>query len=553
TNRQTRFCSDDYLYSHKFDPGFAGPNPSSVKYEKIDSLPDYVESLSRLYQTLTGRIVPHAILQVILLLPGWVFDLLNTLVLFALTYLYTTWIVGRKHPGRMALWLLATLLWYLAISQSKRNFYLPAFSINYVWTQGLLFLFLIPVRRLIQEEERGGGKGQALALLFYGIIVGATNEPAVPAVLMAMGIWGLLAFIRSPKSLPLWYYSGMTGLVLGFIFMFLAPGNSGRAVYESTHTGSGGIGFSLANLRSILRDLAVSLPTICLGIWGIFSLNRQEFKERWRTYLFLLAALSGTLFALFFTPIYPNRVSILFVGYIIIIGLSLFTIKWGRKPVLLSLCLLLGLVPFGFRLMKDYQWAQHSEGEYQLFVKQIEACKLDSCLVNPRAYSEALTRENWAKAVASYYGKDYIGVKSAFSEEQQAAWQRASYQQAGSSDLDLVGLSYVNHDPFTRTIYVILKTDEAGFAPDKAMIAVKTADLPDWAESLAWRIPRSILYNLLPSVIIHRPQELFVSNDYAIYSIAMPIEDGKDDILVIGLKEKGKTVGRLFLSEISFR
>lgn len=553
TNRQTRLCADDYLYCHKFDPGFAGEDPSGIDYERIDSFPDYVQSLSQLYMTLTGRIVPHAILQVILLLPGWVFDLLNTLALFALTFLYTTWFTGRKHPARLALWLLSTMLWYLSITLSKRNFYLPAFSINYLWTQVILFLFLIPLRRLIQEERRTGGVVQAAILLFCGIIVGATNEPAIPGVLLALGLWGLLAFIRSPKSLPLWYYTATAGLMMGFIFMFLAPGNSGRAAYESTHAGTGGIGFNLSNLGAILRDLTASIPAICLGLWGIFGLRKQEFSAGWRNYLFLVLALGGTLFALFFAPIYSNRMSILYTGYILILGLSFFAVRWGKKPLVLSICLLLALIPFGYRLRSDYIWAQRSEGEYQLFLQQVRACPQDSCLVNPRAYSESLTRENWAEAVASYYGKDYLGVKSAFSVENQAIWKNASYHLEESSNLALLALRFVNHDPFTRTLYVILDKDGLGFSPDEARIAVKTADLPHFAQSWAWSIPSQVLYNLLPSVIIHRPQELFVNEDYVVYAIAMPIEDGRDDILALGFKVQGKTVGRLFLSDLGFR
>lgn len=552
-NRQTRLCADDYLYSHKFDPGFAGGDFSGLDYEKIESFPDYVQSLSQLYNTLTGRIVPHAILQVILLLPGWVFDILNTLALFVLTFLYTTWFTGRKHPARLALWLLATMLWYLSISLSKRNFYLPAFSINYLWTQVILFLFLIPLRRLIQEDHRAGGKLQALILLFYGIIVGATNEPAIPGVLLALGLWGLLAFIKSPKSLPLWYYTATAGLLTGFIFMFLAPGNSGRAAYESANAGTGGIGFNLSNLGAILRDITASIPALCLGLWGIFGLRKQVFSAGWRSYLFLVLALGGTLFALFFAPIYSNRMSILYAGYILILSLSLFTLRSGSKPLVLAFCLLLGLLPFGYRLSSDFIWAQRSEGEHRLFVQQLKACPQDSCLVNPRAYSESLTRENWAEAVASYYGKEYLGVESAFAAENLALRRLASYRLIEGSKPSITGLGYVNHDPFTRTLYVILDKASLDYSPWDARIAIKSADLPPFLQPLAWRIPSSLLYNLLASIIIHRPQEVLVTEDQVIYAIAMPIEDGEDDILALGWKIQGKTVGRLFLSDIQFR
>lgn len=549
TNRQTRFCSDDYLYSHKFDPAFVSDTPGNIDYARITSPRDYAESLSRLYLTLTGRIVPHAILQIILLLPGWIFDLLNTLLLFGLTYLYSTWFAGRKQPLWLAFWLLATMLWYLSITLSKRNFYLPAFSINYLWTQVIVFLFLIPFRKLIQEGNREGGIAKALILLLFGIIAGGTNEPTVPAIMMAMGGWGFFALLRSRRDLPLWFYAGFLGLLTGFAIMFFAPGNSGRAMYESSNSGAGGIGFNLANLNSIMRDLLASLPVIILGIWGLARLKRTTFFLHWRILLFILLALGGTLFALFFAPIYSNRMSILYAGLVLILGMYLFTLSQGKNPVIIALLILLFLIPFGFRLCEDFRWANHVEGEYQLFVNQINTCPQDTCLVNPRAHEETLTRENWAKAVASYYGKDYLGLKSSFPAQVEAIWQTPSFTLEEANGIRISGLRYVNQDPYTRILYVMVAQNDL----EPLQIDLKTIDLPDWAESLAWAMPREVLYRVLPTVFKHRALENRSYDEDTIYAFVMPVDNGRDDILALGIKDNGKILGKSFLRDIEFR
>ena len=100
---------------------------------------------------------------------------------------------------------------------------------------------------------------------------------------------------------------------------------------------------------------------------------------------------------------------------------------------------------------------------------------------------------------------------------------------------------------------MILDKASLNYSPWDSRIAIKSADLPPFLQPLAWRIPSSLLYNLLASIIIHRPQEVLVTEDQVIYAIAMPIEDGEDDILALGWKIQGKTVGRLFLSDIQFR
>lgn len=557
TNRNTRLYSDDYLYSYKFDPGFVSADPTSISYSKISSLGDYIQSLKGIYNTLTGRIVAHGMLQALLMLPAWLFDLLNTLALFALTALYATWMAGRKHELRLPMWLLATMLFYVAVSGTRSNFYLPAFTCNYIWTQLLVFLFLIPFRSYIQEgASLRKGTWLPMLMLLSGIIAGDTNEPLVPALLLALGVYGLIMLLGKRKALPVWYYAGGMGLFLGFLFMYFAPGNSGRSAYEAEIGGVREIGFSFANILPIALSMFASIPAMILGFWGLLRMNKAAWKQHWLSLLFLFLLFSGTIFALLFTPIYIPRMNILFVSSIMLLCMQMFAVGTPKSLPAYAIVVVLLLPIFAAKLGTDYVWMQRAEGEYQLFRQQLDACDSDSCLVNPRAYLDPLTRANWAKPIATYYGKSYLWIRDEFDPLYMQQWKPASYQVASSSGekgIKLEGIRYTNHDSYSRTVYVLLNITDSGYKADALHLSLRTADLPKSLQTLALKLPKSLLNYLLPPVQIVRPQNFYISENQAIYALSMPIEDGKEDILRIRIKQNERELKSIFLKNVSFK
>ncbi|MDZ4181453.1 MAG: DUF6056 family protein, partial [Candidatus Cloacimonadaceae bacterium] len=373
-NQNSHLYSDDYLYSFKFNPGFVHADPATLSYEKISGVEDFLGSLSLLYQNLTGRIVPHALLQFFLLLPAWVFDLLNTLALFALTFLMSTWLLGGQRHLRLLWWLLLSILYYLAVFSTIPNLYLPAFSFNYLWTSLIVFIFLIPVRRYISAPGASSGKiGFAFLMLLGGLIAGDTNEPVIPALLMAMGALGLWRLYRD-RSLPLWYLFAGVGAALGFAFMFFAPGNTQRALYETQNAGSRGIGFGLGNLKAILFSSVTTFPAVLMALIGLVGMKRRPDPASIPPFVFMLLMCGGTVFALLFSPLYIARMNILFVGFLLILLLQIFSRSKFHSATWLFACILV-LAPFyALKLSADFHRMDRANQEYALFRQQIAEC-----------------------------------------------------------------------------------------------------------------------------------------------------------------------------------
>ena len=282
TNVNTHLYSDDYLYSFKFNPGFANANPAHTYYQKIKSPGDYYKSLKDLYLNLTGRIVPHGLLQFFLLFDPWIFDLLNTIALLFLPLLMVLWVMGKERRHVIPYWLLCFSLYYLAVSHTIPNLYLPAFSFNYVWTQIIVLSFLYPVRLLLTDSKPAENTIKGISLIFLlGLITGDTNEPVIPGVLLAMGIYGLYLLITR-RRIPWWYVGAYGGLILGYVFLFFAPGNSQRANYE-TQYGSGiqKITLNPQHLKSIIFMSLGTLPAMLIALVSLFRFKAPYRKEDW--------------------------------------------------------------------------------------------------------------------------------------------------------------------------------------------------------------------------------------------------------------------------------
>lgn len=556
TNRKAHFAADDYLYSFQFNPGFVDQAPTALEYQRITGIHDYIHSLSELYHTLTGRIVAHGLLQIMLLLPAWVFDILNTIVLFTLTWFFATWVAGKRHENRLAAWTLISMLFYLAVGKRVTNFYLPAFACNYVWTQLLVFVFLAPVRRLIQEDgQLSQDNYYALLTLFLGILAGDTNEPVVPAILLAMGVWGLWSMVVSHKRIPAFYFTGFAGLLLGFVFLYFAPGNSGRAMYESGAAGTRSIGLSLANAKPILRSCLASIPAVILGIIGMIRLIASKFKRLDGSSVFVFILGAGTVFALLFTPFYIPRMNILFVGFLVVWCLSEYlkgeTEGWGRFVYVIIL-----LLPFfGACLWADYSSMEKADKEQQLFLGELKNCPGDSCLVEPRAYLDPITRPNWAKPIATYYGKRVIWVKDDYAPQNLAAWKKATYRSMtdqGEDAVRLLGLQYLNHSPYSRTLYVVVDSAEPSIKPDSLKIVFQAADVPEWSERFVFMLSYKFLSYVIPMVPIFRPQHAHDMGKSVVYALSMPRKSIEEDIIRLGIEYRGREIKAFYLRDVDF-
>ncbi len=135
---------------------------------------------------------------------------------------------GRLYPTLSLQDIIVFLVPAIAIGWSLPEsgtlfFYLP-FNANYVFSFGLLLLFIATLRLSILNE-----KNYALPLLLpLGLIAGLSNEHTVPALITVMLLLMITSKIKKWKYNCNYYLIGLLSLTIGYCFLFFAPGQSVR-------------------------------------------------------------------------------------------------------------------------------------------------------------------------------------------------------------------------------------------------------------------------------------------------------------------------------------
>jgi hypothetical protein len=118
---------------------------------------------------------------------------------------------------------------WLSIPAVGVAFFLRTITANYVYGFALLLLYFIPFRLAWGAGRPARDRfWRCSALFLFGIVAGMTNEHTVPTALVASAAMIVFFALRDRQRLRIWMYSGTTGLALGFLLLFFAPGQNKR-------------------------------------------------------------------------------------------------------------------------------------------------------------------------------------------------------------------------------------------------------------------------------------------------------------------------------------
>ncbi|RDU65365.1 hypothetical protein CQA53_06215 [Helicobacter didelphidarum] len=170
--------------------------------------------------------------------------------------------------------ILCFILFFLmsAVIKFGSIFYWAAGSFNYLWAYFLILSFLIPYRlfwedyfngnksRLIQQNSIIKNGLHTFGIFFLGIFAGWCIEANI--VLILVHIAFILYAIKKKVTLPLWYYMGVIGFIIGWIILYVSPGSAKRLMLfiESgdARTLSTFLALSIEEKIAILRRIYVA-------------------------------------------------------------------------------------------------------------------------------------------------------------------------------------------------------------------------------------------------------------------------------------------------------
>lgn len=205
-------CGDDYIFQMKI------PADGIFGTERIHSLSDLIESQINFYNNYHYRIINHTVLQVLLLLPPIVFDLLNTIVFLLLPYVLLL-INPSTNPNIRGIRYLTILSFIWVFHFSLGWSYFPATgALNYTW---MLIPQILYIVLLLRHREKAVQSWKLISLAMINIM--ANENVCVTLLLLTLFV---LLETRRRKDYAL--YSCIAIIVLGGIIMLSSPSISNR-------------------------------------------------------------------------------------------------------------------------------------------------------------------------------------------------------------------------------------------------------------------------------------------------------------------------------------
>ncbi|MBR3602964.1 MAG: hypothetical protein IKL49_11685 [Lachnospiraceae bacterium] len=254
------------------------------------------------YMNWNGRSVLQVILKVFSLLPKSFFNVCIS-ICYVVTLLLIYWnIRGRKAYDSFLYVLINVLVWNYAVDFSQTMLWMGG-ACNYLWGIMIILGFITIYRKLLEKQEIKNKSLIAVGMFLFGVLAGWGNENTSGGAILIILLFTTIYYYNTRK-LEKWMVSGIGGMIVGFLFMFLAPGNKVRGnIMRAGETYSGIsalISRGVKVFEAINKYLFIYIAVIVLlGVYFYYRKYKlEEFKE---VGIFTLASIA-TAGVLIFTP-----------------------------------------------------------------------------------------------------------------------------------------------------------------------------------------------------------------------------------------------------------
>lgn len=275
-NHWTHLIADDYRYCFSY-----------ADDTRIESIAQIFPSMAAHRQSMNGRVVPHFLVQLFLMLPKGVFDLVNSLFFVLLVWLLHTLAVGRGLPNPVLLTLLLFAFWAFQPDFGQVFLWLTG-SVNYLWCGVFSLLWLLPLVRRFRDETEPGMATRILFVVF-SFPVGAYSENGTVALVAAWLAFAAADFFFCRRRPALWLWLGLASMLGGFAYMMSAPAETVNKSAEMT------LPVLLANFVETGRMYLRFWPLlVSFAVFYALALYRKvDLKTRLLSLVLLFGSLAG--------------------------------------------------------------------------------------------------------------------------------------------------------------------------------------------------------------------------------------------------------------------
>lgn len=409
-NTLTLKLVDDFSYSYSWADG-----------TRVTSILDIFGSMAAHAQTMNGRLVAHGVVQFFLMLPDWIFDIVNTLMFILPIPLIVH--IGQEKGERNNLLHIGAFcaMWVYELAFGQVNLWLDG-ACNYLWNVGLGMLFIIPYVDYYVFDGQTEKFSSLLSapFLILSFVMGCWGESGSAAFIFMAAALTALGCIWQHKKLRPIHLAGILLAVVGYITIYLAPAQAGKGGSLSLSSLCFGLAYCLWRL-SDMWTLVVAFAILLILNWR----NGTDKKRIVLALVFFLGAMCAN-FLLIFAASYPYRVALSATVLLITANVILLNGIFNQgvyRAVAVSMLVLLVLttpVQMFWGALDIYQTYSSMKANEEYLIQCAEDGVKDVVLpiVNPDTkysaiwglqYLSAETANTWPNdAMAKYFGLDSI-------------------------------------------------------------------------------------------------------------------------------------------------
>lgn len=304
-NFLTELAADDFNYNFSFETG-----------EKITGVFQIFDSMKAHSITMNGRLFSHFFVQLFLLLPKWMFNILNSLIFTGLVYLIYKISCFKKTNILMILGIFSTV-WIFSPVFGQVFLWLDG-SCNYLWAYFFGAAFILPYVNGFSNDKFIKNTVVKILFLILSFISGAYSENSSAAYICVAVLLVFVNFFVFKIKPGVYEVLGILLSFAGYITLYLSPAQwSNKSAELSMHT-------LLNNFSNALEMYKNFTPLLIFWIVAfVISLyTKVNIKKLILSVSFLIGSLLSN-FMMILASYYDSRSS---VSSLIMLIISLFVL-----------------------------------------------------------------------------------------------------------------------------------------------------------------------------------------------------------------------------------
>lgn len=304
---------------------------------RITSVSDIIPSMAAHANTMNGRLLAHFTAQFFLMLPDWLFDIVNTFVFVMQIPLIVRISKGDESQNNLLHIGVFCAMWAYELSFGQVNLWLDG-ACNYLWNVAVGLLFVQPYVIFFMNEKDNKMRMPKVLFLLLAFIVGGWGESGSAAfIFIAAAVIGLACFWQHRK-VPYIYLAGLVLAIAGYVSMYLAPAQATKGGEMSLLSLCGGL------FRCLWRLSDIWILVVAFAVLFFLNVRNQTEKNRLVLALIFFFGAMCANFILMFAVSYPERVVLSTTVLLIVADAILLQEIFSRgnyRAVAISLLILL--------------------------------------------------------------------------------------------------------------------------------------------------------------------------------------------------------------------